>query len=29
MDVIEKRIDSIADEAEEELISEEIKEIRR
>ncbi|XP_073705760.1 uncharacterized protein C10orf67 homolog, mitochondrial [Garra rufa] len=29
MDVIEKRIDSIADEAEEALISEEIKEIRR
>ncbi|XP_058600357.1 uncharacterized protein C10orf67 homolog, mitochondrial isoform X1 [Onychostoma macrolepis] len=29
MDVIEKRIDSIADEAEEEQISEEIKEIRR
>ncbi|XP_043111966.1 uncharacterized protein C10orf67 homolog, mitochondrial isoform X1 [Puntigrus tetrazona] len=29
MDVIEKRIDSIADETEEELISEEIKEIRR
>ncbi|XP_016422558.1 uncharacterized protein C10orf67 homolog, mitochondrial [Sinocyclocheilus rhinocerous] len=29
MDVIEKRIDSIADEAEEEMISEEIKEIRR
>ncbi|XP_016128648.1 uncharacterized protein C10orf67 homolog, mitochondrial [Sinocyclocheilus grahami] len=29
MDVIEKRIDSIADEAEEKMISEEIKEIRR